>query len=309
MIVIGGENLIDMVQRSDQGQWPGYEAIPGGAPYNVALACARQGRSVGYATPISRDTLGQNLADRVLADGVILLAGRNDAPSSMAVVSLTNGQASYAFYRSETAERHVTVDSIRQNMPAEAKILMVGGLAIVEGTDADAWHKTFADFHGVGKITAMDPNIRVLMIKDRAAYMARFEAMLSATDMLKLSDEDLEWLYPDIGLEAAFALLQTKTSARMIVVTRGSDGAIGVLNGARAEVPAGVADPFMDTVGAGDTFMATLVAEIDRRVETRDDLGKLNGDDLADMMQRAALAAAINCSRSGCNPPYAKELP
>ncbi len=309
MIVVGGENLIDMVQIQEPSQWPRFDAIPGGAPYNVAIACARQGRDVGYATPISTDKLGQHLADRVLADGVSLLADRRSEPTSMAVVSLTNGQASYAFYRDGTAERCVTTDSILSSLPDTTSLLMVGGLAITGGDDAPAWQAVYHDCHSRGMITAMDPNIRVLMIKDRDSYMARFEDMLTVTDMLKLSDEDLEWLYPGTTPEQGLELLQTKTSAHLIVVTKGGDGAIGAVAGQTVSVAAGKADPFMDTVGAGDTFMATLLAEIDTQAATRAELGALTAQDLENMMARAATAAAINCSRAGCNPPYENELP
>ena len=309
MIVVGGENLIDMVQVQEPSQWPRFEGIPGGAPYNVALACARQGRDVGYATPISNDTLGHNLADRVITDGVTLLAERRDEPSSMAVVSLIDGQAQYAFYREGTAERCVTLESVRDSIPAQTKVVMVGGLAITGGADAQIWHDIYSECHGRGIITAMDPNIRKLMISDRAAYLARFESMLTITDMLKLSDEDLEWLYPGVSPADGLELLRDKTTARLIVVTKGGEGAIGVVDGTVIEVAAGHADPFMDTVGAGDTFMATLLAELDRRAQTRADFAGLTAIDLQSMMERAALAAAINCSRSGCNPPYAHELP
>lgn len=309
MIVVGGENLIDMVQSETQGQWPSYTAIPGGAPYNVALACARQGAAVGYATPISTDTLGNQLADRVLADGVVLLAPRRADPSSMAVVSLTNGQARYAFYREGTAERGVTFASLQANMPDDTKILMVGGLAITGGADAEAWHQIYAASHAKGLITAMDPNIRHLMISDREAYLARFEAMLAVTDALKLSDEDLEWLYPGTTPEQGLDVMRQKSSAHLIVITKGSEGAIGLVHDTVVAVPAGQANPFMDTVGAGDTFMATLVAELDRLAQSRADVAALGQKDLQAMMERAALAAAINCSRAGCNPPYLAELP
>lgn len=308
MIVVGGENLIDMVQSDGSGPFPRFDAIPGGAPYNVAIACARQGGQVAYASPVSRDALGETLAARILADGVQLLAERRDEPSSMAVVSLVDGQARYAFYRQGTAERCVTYDGLRAALPDDAKLLMVGGLAISDGEDAAAWAQLYQGAPELGLITALDPNIRPLMISDRDTYMARFEAMLTRTDVLKFSDEDLEWLYPGTQPQQALPMLHSKSSARMIVVTLGDEGALGRVGDETCHVPAGRAAPFADTVGAGDTFMGTLLREVDRSTDSRADLGTLGGAELQAMMARAAQAAAINCSRSGCNPPYESEL-
>ena len=304
MIVVGGENLIDMVQSVSDDPWPRYSAIPGGAPYNVALALARQGVDVGYATPISTDTLGELLADRITAEGVWLLAERRVEPTSMAVVSVKDGIPTYAFYRDGTAERQVTAESLAASLPQNMSVLMVGGLAISEGDDAQVWAEAFSTAKDSGLMTALDPNIRPLMIHDRAEYLARFESMLQKTDLLKLSDEDLEWLYPGTTPQEGLYLLAAKSSALLTVITKGGAGALARAGDTSVHAPAGKADPLADTVGAGDTFMATLVEQM----ASRGGLNGLDADGLSAMLHRAATAAAINCERDGCDPPRSDEI-
>ena len=125
----------------------------------------------------------------------------------------------------------------------------------------------------------------------------------------ELSDEDLEWLYPDKSEAEAFEHLAELSGAPLMVLTRGGEGARARSGSATVEVPAGVADPFEDTVGAGDTFAGTLLAELHRRnAMRREDVTDMGEDALRSLLQVAAKAAAINCSRSGCQPPSRDDL-
>ena len=161
MIVIGGENLIDLIQISTSADGrPVYQAVPGGSPYNTAIAAARQGQPTGYLTPISSDSLGELLASHIQADNVRLLSPRASEPSSLAVVSLNNGQPSYQFYRENTAERMVTGAGLTAALAPETRIFSVGSLALSGLHDGPAWAECYHNAHARGVFCAIDPNIR-----------------------------------------------------------------------------------------------------------------------------------------------------
>ncbi len=305
MILVGGENLIDFIEAPNGG----FSATPGGGPYNIAKALARQGQSVGYLTPISTDEMGDRLAKALSADGVNILAPRSPAPSSLALVSLKDGQPSYQFYRQKTAERRVSTTMLNRIIPKQASAFQLGSLALTSGKDADVWAQIYRALHQRGLFTSLDPNIRSEFIKNRHKYMARLEWILPKTDLLKLSDEDLAWLDPKRPLEAAAEHLRSKHSIPLLVLTLGADGAMAFSAQGRFKVPAPKAKPFRDAVGAGDTFMGTLLAQLSEMgLLGRDGLMAASKAQLGPILQMAAKAAAKNCETSGCNPPTRAEL-
>ncbi|MEM9778845.1 MAG: PfkB family carbohydrate kinase [Pseudomonadota bacterium] len=310
MILVGGENLIDFIQDPPDGGHAAYRAIPGGAPFNVAKAIARQGQAVGYLTPFSQDTLGQVLAaDLAREAGVTALGEPSPRPTSLAVVSLDGGQAQYQFYREATAERDVTLEALRASVPEAAEAFFVGSLAITDGADAEAWADLFTQAHGRGLFTAIDPNIRAAFIHDRAGYLARLERLLGAADLLKLSDEDIAWLAPGEDPRAAARDIAGRAAAGLVVLTLGSEGAFAVSGAGEVSTPVHPVPDLKDTVGAGDTFMGTLVAQAvaqDRRSAAA--LRAMERSEVEAMLARAARAAALNCGRVGCDPPTAAEI-
>ena len=305
MIVVGGENLIDFIE-ADDGR---FTATPGGGPFNIAKTLARQGQKVGYLTPVSTDQMGERLAAHLRADGVELLAPRSKAPTSLALVSLVNGQPNYQFYRRKTAERRVTVTMLNRIIPKKTKAFQLGSLALASGKDADVWAQMYRALHQRGVFTALDPNIRPDFIKTRRKYMARLEWILPKTDLLKLSDEDLEWLDPKRGPEDAATHLRAKYNIPLLVLTMGAAGATAFTEQDNFTVPAPRAEPFVDAVGAGDTFMGTLLARLaDAGLLARETLKNAHTDKLRPILETATKAAALNCQSSGCTPPYAADL-
>jgi len=308
MILVGGENLIDMVPL--HGNEPNsFQALPGGSPFNCALALGRQGQSVGYLTPISSDNLGDLLAKTLTTSGVELLSKRRDEPTSLAVVALRNGVASYQFYRNNTAERMVALNRLIGCTPKDASALHLGSLALTGGADADIWAEYFCEMHRQGLFTSLDPNIRATFIHDRDEYIARLDTILRHTDLLKLSDEDMIWLYPDEEIMAAAAKFLARSSAKILVVTLGGDGAFALANGQTIRIDAASVPDLRDTIGAGDTFMATLLAHLARNDALAAlALQQMNGQDVRELLDWAAHAAALNCAESGCNPPKFAQL-
>jgi len=305
MIVIGGENLIDLIQQPD-GQ---FKAVAGGSPYNTARASARQAQATGYLTPISADGFGDLLASTMLADGVVLLSPRSSASSSLAVVTLANGQPAYQFYREGTAERAVNANSLVAALPDEARIFAVGSLALSGLHDGPAWAACFKVAKARGLFCAIDPNIRPAFIADASAFRSRLETMLSLADLVKLSDEDIEWMIPGLPIEAAAAQLVAQHNIPLLVLTLGAKGAIAYHNGQTLHQPGQIANPLVDTVGAGDTFMGSLLAQIQAHdLPAPGAMAGLSRETLATILHRAAQAAAINCTREGCDPPTLDEL-
>lgn len=308
MITIGGENLIDYVQTEMKDGLPVYTAIPGGSCYNVAIAAARQGQTVSYVTPISTDSLGNVLAQRLIDDGIQLATPRTDAPTSLAVVSVNNGQPSYQFYRSDTADRQITPDTLDAAISDQTRVFHIGSLALIEGADADLWEQRFEMLATNDVITSLDPNARPVVVKDKDPYVARLLRVMKNARVLKLSDEDLEYLAPDQPLMDAFEHICSQTQAAIIILTKGADGAVVRCGSTQFDVAATQANPLVDTVGAGDTFMGTLLVEISKTGLSASNLGSIAEDDLKRIVTRAAKAAALNCQSAGCNPPYEQDL-
>ena len=129
---------------------------------------------------------------------------------------------------------------------------------------------------------------------------------MAHTDLLKLSDEDLEWLIPDTPIEEAARILAARCSAKILVVTLGDKGAFALIGDRKVSIPAAPLKEFRDTVGAGDTFMATLLAGVEGK--DANDLLRFDDSDVRDLLTRAACAAAMNCEEDGCNPPSLENL-
>ena len=179
-------------------------------------------------------------------------------------------------------------------------IFHIGSLSLIEGEDASLWESKFQALNHQGVITSLDPNARPVAVNNKAPYIERLKSMLQQTCVLKLSDEDLEYLVPDTPLQDAFAQLCATSCAQLLILTKGSDGAIVRTPSQQFEVSAVEADPLRDTVGAGDTFMGTILVELYRRSLNAQDIAHLPLKELQKILERAATAAAINCQSSGC---------
>lgn len=311
MILCAGENLIDMIQTADaDGSAPEFRALIGGSPYNTARALGRLRAPVGYITPVSTDRMGALLAAALEGDGVALLGGRSDRPSSLALVALENGQPRYQFYRDGVADRDITLATLRAALPTDAAALHLGSLALIGGPDAEALEDLARHANDRGMMLSLDPNIRpALMEGGGAAYRTRLDRLLALADVVKLSDEDLAWLAPGVAPETATQALFDAARPALLVLTRGAEGALALTARARVDCPAAPVPQLADTVGAGDTFMAALLDGLQRAGALgRGGVDALSADEVRALIARAARAAAITCTRSGCTPPTLAEL-
>ncbi|MGL4415782.1 carbohydrate kinase family protein [Roseinatronobacter monicus] len=310
MIVCGGENLVDVIEMGDEQQGRVFHAVPGGSPYNCTRALGRLGMPTGYLTPISSDRFGDDLLAGLVADQVRHLGARPDAPTSLAMVTLSDGQPDYRFYRNGTAERMVTPEVLRATMPDQAEAFHIGSLALCTGKDAAAWSDLFIDSAQRGIFTSFDPNIRPLLAEEDArGYRARLDKMASVANLLRLSDEDLAWWRPDQTVLDALAELVALAPNALVVLTQGAEPVLCHWPGGQIEVPLTPVADLVDTVGAGDTLMAALLAGLHRKgALVPKQIATLPGATLHQIIRDASKAAAITCTRTGCNPPYARDV-
>jgi len=304
LIAVGGENLIDYVSRD--GVATGH---PGGSPFNVAMALGRQGADVAYISPISTDEWGEMLSGTLIASGVKLTAPRRAEPTTMARVTITDGIPAYSFERDGTAERMVSEAGLRDALPAQAAAVHTGSLTLTGGADAEVWEAFLAGCYHSGRVVSLDPNVRLSVVRDVEGYRARLLRMCERAHILKLSDEDLEALLPDRPRDAAIADLCALTSARLVVLTLGSAGVRAWHGDTEVALAAVPVTALADTVGAGDTFTATLLTGLAAEgLLSPQGLERLDRTRLTALLLRAATAAALNCAREGCDPPTRAEI-
>jgi len=274
----------------------------------LALAAGRQGVRVGYVTPISEDTSGDQLVANLLDSNVQLLGPRVPEPTSLAMVSIEGGTPSYAFYREGTAERLVTVDNLTKNLTGDVAIFHIGSLALTGGSDALVWEEFLGKAMDRGVKVSLDPNVRPSLVAEPDVYRQRIKHLMTKVDILKLSDEDLLWLFNENTDEnSALSELRAIANAELLILTRGSKGSSIWHNDKWHEAPAYPVDKLSDTVGAGDTFMASVLVWLIKN-ENMKRLGVLELKDKQDLQYYAGKAASLNCKKQGCNPPWENEL-
>jgi fructokinase len=306
-----GEALTDIVPGGPGGPGgPGQAGVseyPGGSPMNVAVALGRLGRAVEFASWIGPDARGRAIEAHLAESKVALAAGarRADRTSSAAVSLDAQGQAQYVFDLLWDFEPPASL--------AGVAAVHTGSLATVQAPGAA---KVAGFVEGLkarpdqGPTVTFDPNLRPSVVRDPAAARPLLERLVTASDVVKASDEDLAYLYGGRDPEATAADWLAAGPA-LVVVTRGGRGAQAWWRGGRAELAASPAR-VVDTVGAGDTFMAGLIDGLWSQgllgADRRPALQGLGPDQAAAALERAARAAAVTVSRAGANPPWAFEL-
>jgi fructokinase len=306
MIVCGGEALMDMVPDGERPD--SFRARPGGCPYNTAIAAARLGANVSFLGRLGKDFLGERLFDRLAENGVdTSLVLRCDNSTTLAFVTKgREGGARYAFYAEGAADRGLAEADLPAALPAKARFLMVGSISMVQEPIASTVEKLIDRERGK-LIVSFDPNIRPSLIPDRSAYLRRFERWASMSTIVKISSEDIEWLFPGSSPEGAVDRLRS-LGPELVVATLGEAGVFAVNAGSTVRA-AGFRVSVVDTIGAGDTFHGALLARLDEQgVATRAQAASLGGARLEECLRYANAAAAINCMREGADPPSGSEV-
>ena len=288
-----GEVLIDVLPTGP---------VVGGGPANTAKALARLGYEVDFIDGISTDAYGVSARKELERDGVGLsLVLSSDKPTCTATVTLdSNGSASYEFLIDGTATFDFDHSWLPDPERLKPSVLHIGTLVTIVEPAASIlfdWAVKCAEFAPV----VFDPNVRTSVVGDRAAYRAAVEKWVEISSVIKLSDDDISWLYPDESMDEV-AQRWITNGASLVVVTRGAKGIIGYTEHGFEEVD-GAKVAVVDTVGAGDTVGAIVVEGI-----VNHSVSGLHGKVLSAVLHRAAIAAGITVSRAGAQPPRLYEL-
>jgi len=298
-IICLGEALIDF---KDTGPLA-FQGYVGGSPLNVAVAAARLGAEVGFASQVSSDMFGEAILAHMRANGVLTdLVLRSDDPSTLAFVSERGGDAHFSFLANGSADTRYDPQP-RPRLPEGARFLQFGSISLLEEPAASAIGDIIAA-HEARTTVVFDPNVRPALITDRESYLAKLGNWLALAAIVKVSLQDLHWLYPATDAEAA-AVAWLGRGPRAVVVTRGRDGA-SLLRPGRAPLEVSAFQVgVVDTVGAGDAFTAALMVALGQH---REPLERLADAEAAAVLSFAAAAAALSCTRAGADPPAREEV-
>lgn len=308
MIVVCGEALFDVFCDGETDNGYALAARIGGSPFNLAVGLARLGAPPMFFGGLSTDMFGRKLAATLVREGVdVVAAPRPSAPTALVTVDLDdNGVPVYTLYGAATAERALTPGDL-ERVPGDAAAIHVGSYCMAVEPVATVLRALVMRQQGHSLI-AFDPNVRLTIQPDRDIWRDSIAWMLARTDLLKISDEDIGHIYPEMT-SAAFIAMALRAGVALVVVTRGGAGvlaATAVLP--LVELPAHDVK-VVDTVGAGDTFQAALLSYFARHgLLTREALQSLDRVSLDAALCFAGRAAAITCSRRGADLPRLEEV-
>ena len=297
-IVCFGEALIDFKETGPLA----FQGFVGGSPLNVTLAAARLGTPVALAAQVSSDLFGEAIMAHLADNGVDRsLIIRDDGPSTLAFVAESGGDVDFTF----VGDVYTHYDpQPRPRLPSEVEFLEFSSMSLLREPGGRAILETIAAQRERCTVI-FDPNVRPALIPDRADYQLKLAAALQLSHLVKVSSQDLHWLYPDSDPVAA-AGEWLNAGPEAVIVTQGGANTVLVRARGRLEVPVPRVR-IADTVGAGDTFMGALMVRLIEKGQTSG-FGTLPDELWQDALAFAAAAAALNCTRPGADPPTRTEL-
>jgi len=308
-VAVAGEALVDFVPAGEPGL---FRAAPGGSPANVAVGLARLGVPTRLLARIADDLLGHRLRAHLDANRVDLsLVVRAAEPTSLAIVAVgPDGVVEYDFRVEGTADWQWRDHELDGALDGPVVALHAGSLALTMAPGADVLQRLLARA-GQAMTVSYDPNCRPLLMGSPGAVLGRIETLVGLADVVKASADDLAWLLPDRPPEQVAEAWLAKGPS-LVVITLGPAGLVAASRQAGVLRRPGRAVEVVDTVGAGDTCMAALLAGLHRRgllgAGRRADLQAVDAPTVSGLADEAVLAAAITCTRPGADPPTAAEL-
>jgi fructokinase len=302
MIVVTGEALIDLI---DEGG--ALRPHLGGGPFNTAVSLGRLGAPVGFLGRLSTDEFGKLLTACLAESGVDQrYTLSSSAPTPLALVQKTgDGDHTFSFYLAETAYADLAVADLPA-LGAEVVAVSAGTLGLATDPPRRAI-EALLERESERRVIVIDPNVRPAVAGEPAAFCRRLEQWAGFSHVIKLSDADAQWLYPDRSPESVADALLAR-GVLLVVVTLGAAGALAKTAAAGARVPAPAVD-VIDTVGAGDAFGAAFLQWLWARNRLAvDAIRALDRDALADALRFAAAVGALQCARAGAKPPTLAEV-
>jgi fructokinase len=307
MIVCCGEALIDMLPQKTAAGEAAFVPYAGGAVFNSAIALGRLGAPVEFFSGLSSDLFGTILTRELAASKVgTRYAAVSGRPTTLAFVHLNeSGGATYVFYDENTAGRMLSEADLPQ-LADDVSALLFGAISLIPEPSGSAYEALMKREH-TRRAMMLDPNIRPGFIPDREKHRARMLRMIHMADIVKLSDEDLAW-FGETGTPDEIATRWLSFGPKLVVMTKGGAGAVGYT--ASHTVPVGSPKVTVaDTVGAGDTFNAGLLASLSEQgLLTKAGIAALSETALEQALSLGARAAAVTVSRAGANPPWRHEI-
>jgi fructokinase len=302
MFLICGEALFDLFLRPSATDELCLDAVPGGSPFNVALGLARLGQKTEFFSGLSPDLMGKRLAAFMEKEGVGLAhAVRSTNPTALSIVALNaDGSADYAFYPDFPAYSAIREADLPELDP-ETRIIHMGSIATALEPVGSAL-AVLAERECGRRLIAYDPNVRPSIEPDLDVWRRAFERITASAHLTKVSAEDLAMLYPGVGHDDMARQLLER-GVRLVVITRGSEGASGWTRNSQAlSLPRPVL--VVDTVGAGDSYQAALLTGLaEMGCIDPDALDALRPDALARLLEFAGEAAALTCGKRGADLP------
>ncbi len=310
MIGFLGEALIDFISGDASGGGdPFFHYYSGGSTLNAATAAARLGSDALFLGKLSKDMFGQKMKDYFIANNVQIRDDLVDVPENSMIGFAKideSGAASYVFYTSDTSVTSFSAEEIRKTIEETPSLeyILTGSVSVALETSGTHILNALKSVENL-PFVFFDPNVRPTVIEDFEKYLKRMKELASLSSIIKLSHEDLEFLYPDLSVQDGLArLMEGKTQA--IILTLGKDGLRWMdREGRTVEVPA-IDNPIVDTVGAGDTVSGAVLTYLSENgiQQTRD----LSETQIRQMLEFAVQAAAVTTSRKGANPPLRGEV-
>jgi fructokinase len=314
MILCVGEAVIDLFQTDIAGTGQAFLPIPGGCAYNTSIAIGRLGAPVSFLGRISKKFFGDMQAKRLLENNVNdTLLIRCEQNPVLSFIRIEEGkEPQYAFYEEGTSDRALSLEELPEQLPENINCVVFGSISLVM-EPIGSTIETFVLEKARGIVTSFDPNIRPFIIKDRNAYLRRFRKLAGASDIVKISLEDYEYIGANSKPQEALENL-INMGTKLAIITLGPKGAQAMLrrnNGTITSVfaPGINVSSLVDTVGAGDTFHGAFLAWLEQRSKlSHNAINELSENDLTSALVFANKAAAFVCGRHGCEPPYFGEI-
>ncbi len=307
MFVVCGEALWDLFgSESEQGL--AFDARIGGSPFNVAVGLARLDQPSALFTGLSTDRLGERLRKALEIEGVATeLLVRSERPTTLSLVDVgPDGGPVYAFYGKGAADRAIEAGAL-PDLDTAVWGLHAGSYSLVVEPVGSALLALF-EREADRRLLTLDPNVRLNVEPRVTLWRERVERFVRLAGVVKVSDEDLQLLYPDSD-PIEIARRWRDLGPSLVIVTRGAQGAEALAAAGQVTI-SGRPVEVVDTVGAGDAFQAALITALAlRNLKTRASLEALDGATIARILEYAAAAAALACARRGADLPRRDDLP
>lgn len=298
-VVALGELLVDFTQNgvSEQGNLL-FEANPGGAPANVLAMLRKLGKRCAFIGKVGKDSFGDMLAKTVEEAGIDIRGLRRDAdiPTTLAVVhTFPGGDRDFSFYRKPGADILLRADELDETLLKDCRIFHFGTLSLTDEPCKSATVKAYELAKEAGAIISFDPNLRPPLWKSEGDAKAAIEWGLQRCDILKISDNEIEFMTGETDFDKGAANLKARfPQIRLLNVTAGGDGSFSYYGGKRVFVPACKLGGVIETTGAGDTFCASVLNFV-----LENGLDELTEKDMTAMLRFANTAAYIVTTKKG----------